>query len=301
MHYFGKFDEKALAAPALYAGHSQGYRQVELVNREKTGSVMTGLTINELAPSGTIDPHVHSFEEGFYLLSGEAVVNIAGSSYHLVAGDYGCVKVDTPHAWRAAGAGSVRWLQMAAPQPKPPGAERDTFFHGRDKRPAYQPAADASRLQPNGSNASNVSNDSNVPILGHFDASEIPPPGQRTTAAAGLEGVFLKWLLDENIGSRHHRLLFIEYQPGVSIALHDHTFEESYFILSGEVEGTMDGKKYTARAGDVLWTGVGCVHAFGNVGTEPVRWLETFAPIPPKENVFRFMAEWEKKAKDIEE
>ena len=50
----------------------------------------------------------------------------------------------------------------------------------------------------------------------------------------------------------------------------------------------------------MLWTGVGCVHAFANVGSEPVRWLETFAPQPPKENVFRFMAEWETRAKELE-
>ena len=116
----------------------------------------------------------------------------------------------------------------------------------------------------------------------------------------GLEGVFLNWLIDEKFGAAHHRLLFIEYQPGVSIGLHDHTFEEGYFILSGEVEATMDGRKYTARPGDVLWTAVGCVHAFANVSSEPVIWLETFAPQPPKENAFRFMAEWNTRAKELE-
>ena len=85
-----------------------------------------------------------------------------------------------------------------------------------------------------------------------------------------------------------------------SIGLHDHTYEEAYFILSGEVEATMDGKRYLARAGDVLWTGVGCVHAFANKGREPVRWLETFSPQPPSENVFRFMAEWEQRARELE-
>jgi quercetin dioxygenase-like cupin family protein len=112
--------------------------------------------------------------------------------------------------------------------------------------------------------------------------------------------VFLKWLIDEDFGARHHRLLFIEYQPGVRLGLHDHTFEESYFILSGEVEGTMDGKTYVGKPGDVFWTGVGCVHGFANVGTQPVTWLETFAPQPPKENVFRFVAEWDKRAKELE-
>ena len=63
---------------------------------------------------------------------------------------------------------------------------------------------------------------------------------------------------------------------------------------------TLDGKVYDLKPGDVVWTGVGCVHSFKNVGTVPVRWLETFAPQPPKENVFRFMAEWDKKALELE-
>jgi mannose-6-phosphate isomerase-like protein (cupin superfamily) len=137
-------------------------------------------------------------------------------------------------------------------------------------------------------------------LLGHFDQGQIPPVGQRPTVGPGLEGVFLKWLIDENLGSRHHRLLFIEYQPGVRLGLHDHTFEEAYFILTGEVEATVDGRTYLAKPGDVVWTGVGCVHGFANVGTVPVTWLETFAPQPPKENVFRFMAEWEAKARELE-
>jgi mannose-6-phosphate isomerase-like protein (cupin superfamily) len=62
----------------------------------------------------------------------------------------------------------------------------------------------------------------------------------------------------------------------------------------------MDGKKYALKAGDVVWTGVGCVHAFKNVSSQPVRWLETFAPQPPKENVFRFMTEWEARARELE-
>jgi quercetin dioxygenase-like cupin family protein len=294
MHHFGRFVEDTLSPPPIYERHSDGYRQVELVNRA-VGSVHTGLTMNELAAGGSIDPHLHAFEEGFYILSGEAVVTIDGTSYRLGPGDYAAVKVGTLHAWRAAGTSPVRWLQMAAPQPKPVGAERDTFFP-RDRwgvwgLPSAGPPLDAPRLDLD---------DRKGHLLGHFDAGQIPPPAERTGGVAGLEGVFLKWLIDEAFGAAHHRLLFIEYQPGVSIALHDHTFEEAYFILSGEVQGTLDGTTYTARPGDVLWTGVGCVHTFVNVSTEPVCWLETFAPQPPRENVFRFMAEWDKKARELE-
>lgn len=284
MHYYGRFDESALRPHPIFEGHSTGYTAVSLIDRS-TGSVHTGLSVNQLETGGTIDPHVHSFEEGFYILSGRAMVRIGSEDYLLGPGDYAAVKVGTPSAWRAAD-GPVRWLQMAAPQPKPPGAERDTFFLRDRAIPTAAEPLDLSNLRGN--------------LLGHFDASQIPPPGARTTAAAGLEGVFLKWMIDEDFGARHHRMLFIEYQPGVGIGLHDHTFEEAYFILGGEVEATLDGAVYTLRAGDVVWTGVGCVHAFRNVGREPVRWLETFAPQPPKENVFRFMADWEARARELE-
>ena len=284
MHYYGHFDDASLTASPVYEGHSRGYRQADLVTRA-TGAMHTGLSVGELAVDGSIEPHVHSYEEGFYILSGEADVTIAGSVYRLVAGDYAAVKVGTLHAWRAAGPAPVRWLQMAAPQPKPHGAERDTFFAAnRTVAAGGMPLGSAPR---------------DGALLGHFDAGQVPPPEQRQSAGAGLEGVFLNWLIDENLGAAHHRLLVIEYAPGVNIALHDHTFEEAYFILSGEIEGTMDGKTYRAGPGDVLWTGVGCVHAFANVSRAPVRWLETFAPQPPRENVFRFMAEWDRKSKDL--
>ena len=284
MHHFGRFDERALAAHPVFDGHSRGYTSTALISRQ-TGSVHTGLSIDQLAPSGTIDPHVHSFEEGVYILSGEPILTIGSESYQLRAGDYAAIKVGTPHAWRA-GSGAVRWLQMAAPQPKPPGAERDTFFLKDRTVAATAPALDLSDRRGN--------------LLGHFDASQIPPVSQRQNVVAGLEGVFLKWMIDEEFGARHHRLLFIEYQPGVGIGLHDHTFEEAYFILEGEVQATLDGTIYNLKPGDVVWTGVGCVHSFKNVGMVPVRWLETFAPQPPKENVFRFMVEWETKARELE-
>lgn len=285
MHYFGRFHDSALASDPTYDAHSQGYTRAALVNHA-TGSVHTGLSMNQLAARGTVAPHVHSFEEGFYILSGQAIVSINDQAYLLGAGDYGVAKVGTVHGWRTMGSAPVRWLQMAAPQPKAAGKERDTFFVKSGSVPADAKPVDANDLKGN--------------LLGHFDVSQIPPIGERQTAARGLEGVFLKWMIDENFGARHHRMLFIEYQPGVSIAPHDHTFEEAYFILTGEVEGTLDGKTYVARAGDVLWTGVGCVHTFVNISNQPVRWLETFAPQPPAENVFRFMAEWEKRAKELE-
>src|SRR5206468_3331377 len=140
-------------------------------------------------------------------------------------------------AWRNAGSGSVRWLKMAAPQPKPHGTVRDTFF--------FKDASAPTSGQPF------AGRDLQGSLLGHFDVSQIPPPGEGRSGLPGLQDVFLQWLIDEKFGARHHRMLFLEYQPGASIALHDHTFEEAYFLLSGQVQATLDGERYLASPGDV--------------------------------------------------
>ena len=285
MHHFGTFTDSALAPHDLFDGHGDGYRRAVLIGPQQ-GSVHTGLSVAQLDAAGALHPHVHSFEEGFYILSGEAVMAIKDQTVHLVPGDYGVVKVGEPHAIRAVGGQPVRWLQMNAPQPKGADGPRDTFF--LKNRAVPSSAKTLAEAIPAGV------------LLAHFDASQIPPVGERTTAVKGLEGVFLKWIIDEHFGAVHHRMVFIEYQPGVGIALQDHTFDEGYFIVSGEVEATLDGKVYRGKAGDVFWTGVGCVHAFKNVSDKPVLWLETFAPQPPRENVFRFAAEWDARARELE-
>ncbi|MBE7555818.1 MAG: cupin domain-containing protein [Anaerolineales bacterium] len=285
MHHVTRFDESALQAPPLYEKHSQGYTQATLIDHT-VGSVHTGTHICQLAPQGMLSPHFHAFEESFYILQGEAVLSLEGQAYHLKQGDLGAIKVGQVHAWRNVGDEPVRWFQMAAPQPKPAGGWQDTYFVREGSAPTEGQLLNVADTGGN--------------LLSHFDVGQIPPPGDPTRQTSGAPpGVFLKWLMDEQIGAVHHRLLFIEYQPGVSLAMHDHTFEECYFILSGEVEAVIEDRRYLAKPGDVLWTSVGCFHSFANIGAEPVRWLETFAPQPPRENIFRFRAEWEKKAQEL--
>ena len=283
MHHIGQLG--VFSPNPAFDGHSEGFSQAVLVDHT-SGSVHTGLSIAQLETGGWLAPHVHAYEVGFYLLSGTVVLGVDTETYRLVPGDYGCLKVGTLHAWRNVGTDAARWLRMAAPQPKPQGLERDTFFQKGGVAPA-----DGTPLDPANPRGH---------LLSHFDESQIPPGDEGRMVAAGLKGVFLKWLIDEAFGAIHHRMLFIEYLPGVGIGPHDHTYEEAYFILSGEVEATLDGRRYVARPGDVLWTSTGCTHAFKNVGTDPVRWLETFAPQPPRENVFRFFADWDQKARELE-
>jgi quercetin dioxygenase-like cupin family protein len=284
MHFVRRASEYTLSRSVLYERHSTGLSLAPLVDHE-SGSVHTGLMLNQLKPGGVLLPHVHAYEQGFYLLEGHADVQMDAATWRLSPGDFGVVKVGTPHAWKSVGTVPARWLEMSAPQPKAPGLERDTYFVSGGQAPGPRQGSDAPREGA---------------LLGHFAISDIPTGAEGRATSGGLKGVFLRWLIDEAFGAKHQRMVLIEYQPGVSIGLHDHTFEEAYFIVSGEVQATLDGTPYIARPGDVLWTGVGCVHAFANVGSTPVRWLETFAPQPPAENVFRFMAEWEETGRRLE-
>src|SRR5512141_120417 len=127
MHLVRRSADIVLAPHPVYQNYSEGYQLASLVDHT-SGSVHTGLSMNQLASHGSVAPHVHSYEEGFYILEGHAVLGINERAYQLGPGDFGAFKVGTRHAWHNAGATPLRWLGMAAPQPKPQGKERDTFF-----------------------------------------------------------------------------------------------------------------------------------------------------------------------------
>ncbi|NEO11757.1 MULTISPECIES: cupin domain-containing protein [unclassified Moorena] len=234
MHYLAKFDETMLKTPNSYRNHSKGYTENALVD-QTCGSVHTSMAICQLAPSGVLNSHYHTYEEGVYILQGEVLISIDEQAYHLKAGDWAVLPVGKPHAWHNVGAEFVQWLQMAAPQPKLEGGLRHTFFLKSGDFPTEAQRLDPSNTQGN--------------LLGHFGLDKIPSPNEEAyTAVSGRNGTFLNWLIDENMGAIHHRLLLVEFQPGVSIALHDHPFEECCFILSGELECILDGERYVAKA-----------------------------------------------------
>jgi quercetin dioxygenase-like cupin family protein len=245
-----------------------------------------GVYLSQIEPGGEIRPHVHAYEESFYIIEGEVLCEIDGRNHLLRPGDYGVVNVGAGHSWHNIGHQPVRWLEMASPQPKPPGAERDTFWVRDGVTPGSGPPPDLA--------------DPANKHLGHYGIDDIPPWPEGRIESGGLKGVLFQMMVDDSGGADHHRMFFIEYQPTVGIGLHDHCFEEAYVILNGRVEAIADGTAYELGPGDVIWTGVGSMHAFTNKYDEPVLWLETQAPLPPPADVFRFVAEWGAKGQEIE-
>src|SRR5215469_7639345 len=111
MHHAGNYDKASLQLPSAYETHSQGYSRVTLVDHS-VGSVHMGLGICKLDPGGTLDPHVHFYEEAFYILEGRVLGSIDGRNYQFGPGDYGIIQASVPHAWRGTGDQPARWLEM---------------------------------------------------------------------------------------------------------------------------------------------------------------------------------------------
>jgi len=279
MHFVSKIDPSSAQTPQLYQDHSSGFRRAAYVERAM-GSVHMGTGVCYLDNDGSIAQHVHSFEESFYILDGNVSVQISEQTHQLRPGNFGLISTGVPHSWSNAGAGTARWLEMQAPQPRPLEYGQDTFFVDKMTTP------DSDTIPEGGS-----------PVPGFFDESQLPRPGgpSQMEGFNPTTGVAIKMFVDRSFGAIHQSLFLIQYQPGAKIDLHDHTFEESYLIVSGSVSAVADGKTYDLGAGDVIWTSVGCIHSFANLGDEPVRWIETQAPLPPAKEVFRFERDWAQK------
>jgi quercetin dioxygenase-like cupin family protein len=277
VHHVTRIDLASARTPEAYAAHSSGFTRAIYAD-QAAGSVHMGTGICLLQPYCTINLHVHAFEETFYVLDGEPIVQIGEQTYALKPGHFGLIGTGIKHGWRVPGGQAARWLEMQAPQPRLPGYGRDTFFVD-GVVPAQAVAPDLNAMQG---------------VIGHFDEGQLPHPGAPSEMEGfnPTTGVAIKMFVDRSFGAVHQSLFLIQYMPGAKIDPHDHAFEESYLIVSGRVQATADGETYDLGAGDAIWTSVGCIHSFANVGDEPVRWIETQAPLPPAKEVFRFERDW---------
>jgi quercetin dioxygenase-like cupin family protein len=279
--------EAAMAVPDGWAGRGRGFRRWSVVD-EDAGAVHTGFGVCELDPGGSVDAHVHSFEESFHLLEGELVAVTGEGAVLLRPGDYGLLPVGVPHAWSNPGRATARWAEMLAPQPRARHGG-DTFFV-----PPLPGAAGAVAVDVR---------DPRTRAFGHIEPANMDV-GKQTqgqlavsasmrTALLVYSGITVKMMVDGELGAQLQTMFMVQYEPAGVAGTHDHPFEETYMILEGEVDASFDGKRYRMGAGDVAWAGVGCVHGFSNPAPRVVRWLETQAPMPPARHSYRFTRDWD--------
>ncbi len=287
-HFLCAEDIKLLTA---YERTSSGFKRCSVVDAA-AGSVHMGVGLCALDAGGRIDSHIHSFEESFFVLAGEPTLILDGRGYPLVPGACGLIPVGVPHAWEGSGKVASRWIDMMAPQPRPEGAATDTFFLG--------PAAGYQRMaldirDPRSRHLFRMAEGDivldNLKAGAGVDAPTVS--ASMSTALLAYSGIALKMLVDQRLDAQLSSMFMVEYQPGGVAQPHDHPMEESYIILDGEVEAVADDVRYTLRAGDVFWTGVGCIHAFYNTSGRTVRWLETQSPQLPARHGYRFDRDWD--------
>jgi len=281
--------------PAEFDGHSRGHTRWSVVGPD-LGSVHMGFGICALAPDGAVDRHLHSFEESFFVLEGEVVIETPEGAFRLVVGDYGVVPVGVPHAWRNDGDTPARWAEMLAPQGRS-GDAVDTFF-------VAEPTTPAGWAPGGGSGEPRLLDvrDPRCRSFGHFEPHHMDPDQQTQdklalsasmrTALLVYSGISVKMMVDSDLGAFLQTMFMVQYVPGGFAGAHDHPFEEAYLILEGEVEAVLDGQVHRLGPGDVAFAGVASTHEFRNVGDGVVRWLETQAPQPPGRHSYRFARDW---------
>lgn len=286
-HVVKRASESTPETPEAFAGHSTGYTRWSAVDHTTPGAVHTGFGVNHLEPGGTIDQHLHSFEESFYVMSGEVVVETVEGAVLLGPGDYGVIPVGSPHRFRNDGDSEARWADMLAPQPQP-GFIDDTFFveAGPDRAPIG--------VDPR---------DPRTRSFGHIAAANMDP-GKQTqdllavsasmrTALLVYSGITVKMMVDSDLGAQLQTMFMVQYEERGVAGAHDHPLEETYMVEEGAVIGRFDGEEYRLEEGDIAFAGVGCVHEFSNPGPGIVRWLETQAPQPPARHSYRFARDWD--------
>jgi quercetin dioxygenase-like cupin family protein len=277
--------QEDFVVPKAFESLSKGFRRWCIVNGE-AGSVHQEFSICELEPGGTIDAHVHTFEESIYILEGELICQTGEGAYSLVPGDYGVIQVSAPHAFRNESSVRVRWVEMLAPQPRLD-AEGDVY--PVDPLPKTDPILVDAR-DPRTRSFGHISPDNMNP--GKQTQDMLAVSASMRTALLVYSGITVKMMVDSDLGAQLATMFMVQYEPAGVAGAHDHPLEETYLILEGEVYGWFDGEKYHLKPGDCAWAGVGCIHEFRNATDGIVRWLETQAPQPPRRYSYRFRRDW---------
>jgi quercetin dioxygenase-like cupin family protein len=251
------------------------------------GSTHMAVTLVSLV-EGHVDTHVHSYETGFYVLEGQPVLYLDGRGVTLEPGACGVVPVGVPHAFRCDG--RALWIEMAAPRPRTDGS--DTFFLGPTPESRAEPL---DVRDPRNKNLFLLTEgEMDLDRLKVGAAVGAPTvSASMATAVLAYSGIAVKMLVDQRLDAQLHTMFMVDYQPGAVAHPHDHPFEESYYMLEGEVDVVANGDRHTLRPGDVFWTATGCVHAFYETQGGRVRWLETSAPAPPPRHSYRFERDWD--------
>ena len=94
----------------------------------------------------------------------------------------------------------------------------------------------------------------------------------------GIVGDTYTILLSGNDTDGRYCLIDMHIPPGGGPPPHRHDFEESFTVLSGEIEATFRGKKSIVRTGETINIPANAPHFFTNASKRPARLLCICSP-----------------------
>ena len=262
--------------------------EVAVMAGAEQGSVHLEVALSRLSPGGQVSGHRHFYEESFYILSGEPLIDIDGHRFHLRGNDFGVVPMAVPHAWSNPGSKIVEWFRMRSPQPRTIGDSLGTYL------------TDEVDIPHGGELVGDP--DPTVPYVGHFAEHHLPAPGPlslRGYRGPNVKNVATWMLVDDLIGAIHHTMFIVQFLPGSTThptGDHFHPFEEAYYFLTGSAIAYLDGRELEVNAGDLVFAGTNALHGYQMTSDEPVRWIEVQAPGPTPSGAFIFPNDWERLA-----
>src|SRR5690348_4189924 len=195
-----------------YPDHSQLFRRASLVDAQ-AGSVHMGLGLCLLGAGGRVDTHIHSFEESFYVLDGEVTLVLDGRGYPLSAGSCGVVPVGVSHGWRGPRAGTGRWIDMMAPQPRSGESADDTFFI--DASETFE-AGELDIRDPRSRHLFRI-DEADIALDALRIGARLDAPtvsASMSTALLAYSGIAVKMLVDQRLDAQLSTMFMVEYQPG---------------------------------------------------------------------------------------
>src|SRR5271166_311185 len=117
-------------------------------------------------------------------------------------------------------------------------------------------------------------------VLRAAEASFLGPPEWAPSAIGARRWPAVDDQVGAQVGAVHTGFGICELEPGGSLPGHVHSFEQSFFILDGEVVLTTPEGSFLLGPDDYGFLSVGVPHAWRNDGGVTARWADMLAPQP---------------------
>lgn len=89
-----------------------------------------------------------------------------------------------------------------------------------------------------------------------------------------VEGVYIRWLIDKNIGAKNFAMRRIEIEPDANVPLHNHPEDHEIYILSGKAKFYNDaGQEEIVKEGDTVYIPPNEKHGIDNLREENFAFL----------------------------